>query len=410
MLGLIEVLVPVAGVLLTVVGVGLVGLSAYLLALTLAAIGAHVALPVRARLAPPRPGPAERRFAILVPAHDEELVIGRLLGSLGGLDYPGDRFDVCVVADNCTDATATIARAAGARVYERVSQTERAKGFALRWLLERLHAEGRAYDAFVVLDADTVVEPELLRRLDARLESGSQAIQVYYTVLNARASAVAGLRFAALAALHYLRPLGRARLGLSCGLKGNGMCFAAPVLDRFAWQWFTLAEDVEFHLALIRAGIRVDFAWETAVRADMPVTLQQARTQNARWERGRLQLLRSHVPRLLLDGVRQRSLLRIDAAIEQLIPPLSVPVLLSGLCLVVSLACGLGTAAALAGLSLVLLVGYLTAGLLLVRAPWRAYLALGSAPLYIAWKVGLYGQSLVSARAGAWIRTARVPQ
>ena len=123
--------------------------------------------------------------------------------------------------------------------------------------------------------------------MDARLEHGAQAIQAYYSVLNAADSPVAALRYAALAAVHYLRPLGRAALGLSCGLKGNGMCFSAGVLAQFSWRWFTLAEDVEFHLALVNAGARVEFAPETTVLADMPVTLAQASSQNQRWERGR---------------------------------------------------------------------------------------------------------------------------
>jgi cellulose synthase/poly-beta-1,6-N-acetylglucosamine synthase-like glycosyltransferase len=348
---------------------------------------------------------------VLVPAHNEELTIGRLLRSLARLEYPADKYDVCVVADNCEDRTAEIAAGLGARVYERVTRDERAKGFALRWLLERLAQEGQgpSYDAFVVLDADTVVQPDLLRRFDARLEAGSQVIQAYYTVLNARASAVAGLRFAALSALHYLRPLGRAALGLSCGLKGNGMCFSAGVLQRFDWRWYSLAEDVEFHLVLVREGVRVDFAWETSVMADMPVTLSQARTQNARWEQGRLQLVKTHVPRLMVEGFRKRSLVRLDAAFEQLIPPLSVPVVLAGGCLLGGVALGSTSVAVMAGLSLVGQLAYLAAGLALVRAPWRAYLALTSAPLYVAWKFMLYAQSLLSSRASAWIRTARVP-
>src|SRR5207248_5819279 len=157
------------------------------------------------------------------------------------------------------------------------------------------------------------------------LEAGSRVIQAYYSVLNPGESPTAALRFAALAALHYLRPLGRSTLGLSCGLKGNGMCFSMPILDRFDWRWFTLAEDIEFHLALVREGVRVDFAPETSVLADMPVAFGQATSQNARWERGRLHLLRHRVPGLLAEGVRRRSLLRLDAAAEQFIPPLSVP-------------------------------------------------------------------------------------
>ena len=376
-------------------------LAAYLLILTL--------LAAVAKRRPPTQGPGTRRFGVLIPAHNEELTIGRLLRSLTELDYPREGHEVCVVADNCTDQTADIARSFRARVYERFSETDRAKGFALRWLLERLAAESRAYDAFVVLDADAVVSQNLLRSFDARLQAGSQVIQAYYSVLNARASAVAGLRFAALAALHYVRPLGRSVLGLSCGLKGNGMCFAADVLDRFAWNWYTLAEDVEFHLALVREGIRVDFAWETSVLADMPVNLAQAQSQNARWERGRLQLLRTHVPKLILSGIRLRSPLRLDAAFEQLTPPLSVVVVASLGCCAAGIAANAHVAAVVAGLSLIAQLVYLAAGLALVRAPWQAYVALSSAPLYIAWKVGLYAQALLSARASAWERTARVP-
>ncbi len=389
-------LAVLAGVAVLTAGVALA--SAYVIFLTMVA--------ALARKSAPPPGPGQRRFAILVPAHNEEPVIGRLLRSLETLEYA--RYDVCVVADNCDDRTAEIARGYGAQVFERSSDTDKAKGFALRWLLEELH--GRDYDAFVVLDADTVVAPDLLSRFDARLESGSQAIQAYYTVLNAGASRIAGLRFAALAALHYVRPLGRSALRLSVGLKGNGMCFSAPVLERFAWSWFTLAEDVEFHLALVSAGLRVDFAWETWVKADMPVTLAQARSQNERWERGRLQLLKTYAPGLLIDGLRQLSFAKVDAAIEQLLPPLSVPVALGAVCCVVALSLGAAWLAVAAGLSVAAQLAYLAVGLAMVRAPVGAYMALWSAPLYVAWKVGVYAQSILASRASAWIRTARVPQ
>src|SRR5581483_11646634 len=240
---------------------GLAGLTGYLLALTGAAL-----LP--GRPCPPD-GPARRRFALLVPAHDEEASLGRLLTSTAALAYPADRYTVYVVADNCQDRTAEVARAGGARVEERFDQQEIGKGYALRWLLGRIRERGEAYDAYVVVDADTVVAPDLLRRFDAHFEAGSQVLQAYYTVLNVGESPLAALRYAALAAVHYLRPLGRRRLGLSCGLKGNGMAFAATVLEQVGWSWFTLAEDVELHLALVEAGYRVDFVPEATVLADM---------------------------------------------------------------------------------------------------------------------------------------------
>jgi cellulose synthase/poly-beta-1,6-N-acetylglucosamine synthase-like glycosyltransferase len=389
----------------------LTALVASIVVLELALVGYLLLLSVgtlAARIGPPKPSLGKRRFAILVPAHDEERVIARLLGSLNDLDYPRESFDVCVVADNCDDSTAGIARGLGAVVYERFTATEHAKGFALRWLLEQLEQEGRVYDAFVVVDADSILAPNFLQVMDGRLERGVRAIQAYYSVLNADQSAIAGLRYAALAAVHYLRPLGRSAFGLSCGLKGNGMCFDASIIREFTWRWFTLAEDVEFHLSLIERGIRVEFAPETWVRADMPVSFRQAASQNARWERGRLQLIRQHVPRLVWRGLRQRSVLQLDAAIEQLIPPLSVPF---GFGIVSVPAALLLDSAGLAVLAASCLIGYavyVIAALALVRAPWSIYITLSIAPMYIVWKIGLYGRSLLGARASAWVRTARV--
>lgn len=374
-------------------------LLSYLLFLTVSALLARPRDPVAATRV--------RRFAVLVPAHNEAGVIERVLTSLNRLDYPPESVDVCVVADNCDDATASIARALGARVYERFDDSQRAKGFALRWLIQQLELEDQTYDAFVVVDADSVLAENFLQSMNARLEGGAQAIQAYYAVLNPSHSSVAGLRFAALAAVHYLRPLGRASFGLSAGLKGNGMCFAASILKQFAWQWFTLAEDVEFHLALVEQGIAVEFAPETWVKADMPVTLGQAASQNARWERGRLQLIRQHVPRLLWLGVRQRSLVQVDAAAEQLIPPLSVPFALSVVAGVSAVLLGNLGLAAVAAVCLGGYVLYLLAALALVRAPFRIYLTLGMAPAYVLWKVGLYTRSLLSPRDTAWIRTSR---
>src|SRR5579864_9387356 len=386
---------------LVVVLVLQIALVAYLLLLAAAALVAKCR-PVRVTSA------KRRRFAVLVPAHNEELVIGRLLSSLEALDYPRDCFDVWVVADNCEDETASIARGFNVRVCERFSNTERAKGFALRWLIERLAGEDRDYDAFVIVDADSIVARDFLQCMNSRLARGARVIQAYYSVLNSHESATAGLRYAALAAVHYLRPLGRSVFRLSCGLKGNGMCFDAAILKEFTWRWFTLAEDVEFHLALVERGIRVEFEPGTWVKADMPVSLKQSSSQNARWERGRIQLIRQHVPRLVLGGLRRRSLLTLDAAAEQLIPPLSIPFALGAATIPAAFLLGsvplvLTVIGCLAGYAVYLLVA-----LALVGAPLRIYATLAMAPVYIGWKVGLYARSLIGSRSTAWVRTARV--
>ena len=395
---MIEPVRLVAGLALAPIAVAAALVGAYLIALTCAAF-------MRTRRLN-RAVSARRRFAILVPAHDEALVIGRLLASLASQAYPRDRYDVFVVADNCADATAAIARAAGAIVHERSSETERAKGYALRWLLERVRAHAH-YDAYVMFDADSVVSRRFLFRMNARLEGGSTVVQSYYQVLNSGASTMTALREAALASLHYVRPLGRANLGLSCGLKGNGMCFDAATLHDIGWRSTGLAEDVELHLALVREGHRVDFAPEALVRADMPTKREDATSQNLRWEAGRLSAARRDAFPLLIDGVRRRDLVRIDAAVEQLIPPLSIALALAMATAALGVGLRILPVVLLAAGGAAAIVVHVISGLIAVRAPARTYLALVSAPSYIVWKLLLYLRAVATPAEAPWVRTRR---
>lgn len=347
------------------------------------------------------------RFALLIPAHNEELLLPRLLDSLTRLDYPRDRCDIYVVADNCTDSTASVASRLGAQVHERRDEQAWGKGYALQWLLSRLQEGGPVYDAYVIVDADTVVSPNFLSVMNGHLARGDVAIQCYYGVLNSSDSWPAALRYAALALYNGLRPRGRDALGLSAGLRGNGMCFASSVIERFGWDAFTLAEDAEFHLRLVEAGVRVAYAPDATVLAEMPTSLRQARSQNVRWERGRLQMLRRFGPRLLRDGIARRDPVRLDAIAEQLVPPLSV---LTG---TVAAMCALTTilrAHAARRLAMAVLLGQITyvfTGLLLVKARLRAYLALLFAPLYVVWKLWVYAAAAMHLRDERWVRTER---
>lgn len=355
----------------------------------------------------PAPAQRRRRFAILIPAHDEEILLPRLLDSLNTLEYPRELYDVHVVADNCTDRTAALGVAGGATVHERGDDSLRGKGYALRWLLRQLQQRDASYDACVVFDADSVASPNFLVVMNAHLERGDVVIQAYYGVLNGEETWPAALRYVALALFNGLRPRGRDALGLSAGLRGNGMCFAAPIVERYGWEAFTLAEDAELHLQLVSAGIRVSYAADAVVLAEMPTTLRQARSQNVRWERGRLQMLRAFGPRLLAEGLRQRDLVRLDAVAEQLVPPLSV---LTGVTVCACLGTTLLRARAarrLAALVLLGQTGYVVAGLRLAKAGPRAYAALLWAPLYVAWKIWVYAVSAIGIRDERWVRTAR---
>lgn len=345
----------------------------------------------------------QHRFAILVPAHNEEGTLPRLLQSVNSLDYPDELYDTYVVADNCTDGTASVARRYGADARERHDPELRGKGHALRWLL----AQVPAHDAVIIVDADSTLSPNFLHVMNRHLTEGHPVVQAYYGVLNAAESWTSAIRFAAMVLFNDLRPRGRAALGLSAGLHGNGMCFAAWVLERFGWESFALAEDVEFHLKLVEAGLRVAYAPDAVVLAEMPVSLRQAETQNVRWERGRLQMLRAFAPSLVMRGLRTRNLTMIEALAEQVVPPLSVLTAVSVLFVPLTLLGRWRLPRALAILVLVGQLAYILTGLRLARAPRSIYLALLRAPLYILWKVWIYTMAAVHLRDNRWVRTTR---
>ena len=387
-----------AATLVTAIQAILAAMSGYLVLLVAASF-------LYRRSSPTPVARSQRRFAILVPAHDEEQVIGRLLESLERLRYPRELFGVHVVADNCSDGTALIARFRGAHVYERHDPSAPGKGQALRWLLDRL--ADAPYDAYVIVDADSVVSPAFLQAVAARLEEGSSAVQGYYGVLNPGESWVATLRALAFSLRHYTRRLGLAALGASAGLAGNGMVFAADLREAREWDAFGLTEDLELHLKLVESGVSVAFAPEAEVLSEMPTSLAQARSQNTRWERGRLALTRRYAPRLLTSGILRRDWPKLNAALELIIPPQSVQLLLTAAMLAASFALGLAVPVALGLAALAGQSAYVVGGLARARVRPRLWLALAYAPLYVLWKGHLYFRALLARRPLPWVRTPR---
>ena len=351
------------------------------------------------------------RFIFLVPAHNEEKLLPNLLNSLNALDYPAEHFAVHVVADNCTDHTAEVGRTCGATLHERFDQNLLGKGYALQWLLQRIEENKEPFDAAIILDADSVVSTNFLSVMNRHLANGERVIQAYYTVLHPERSWNTSLRYVALTALHYLRPLARMALGCSVGLKGNGMVFHRTIMRNHAWS-ASVTEDIEYHMSLILAGERVTFAREAVVWAEMPAELKDARTQNIRWEQGRLDMAQRYIPRLLkMAWTHQQpklpAFVYIDAAIEHMIPPFSI---VAGLSLLYLLMALFMQSASAIGLGIGLLVGqiaYFGAGLLLADSPRQVYIALLYAPLFVAWKIWLYLRILLGLDKQGWVRTAR---
>lgn len=381
---------------------------AYLAVITSAALIAQ-ARRRRRLFAPPTNPPT---FAILIPAHNEEALIGTLLESLEQQRYPRERYTVGVVADNCTDATAGVAAAAGAAVFERHDVTQRGKGYALSWLLDELERRGRRYDAYVVIDADSVVAPDFLAAMAAELARGARACQAQNTVLNTTEAPSTALRWLAMTLVNHVRPLGRNAIGGSSNLSGNGMCLSRALLARFPWRAFGLAEDYQYYLDIVAAGERVWYVPEAVVRSQMPGSFEQMRSQDVRWEAGSPEAPAGRLAlRLIRAGVRRRSITPIDAAAELLVPPLSS--LVAALLIVLLGAAVIGTTGERV-LGAVLLAGfalYVGSAFVMLRPGWAIYRALLYAPGYMAWK--LWVQVVLKRRRQTrdeWVRTVRPPK
>ena len=363
------------------------------------------------RRPPPRGGTPRLRFALVVPAHDEERGIGRTVKSLRALDWPAALRRVIVVADNCADRTAERAAAAGAEVLLRHDRTRLGKGHALAFAFEKILA-ARAADAVVVVDADSLAAPNLLQAFAARLEGGAEVVQAHYGVLNPDASWRTRLMAIAFTLFHRVRSQGRERMGLSAGLRGNGMCFSAGVLATVPHDACSRVEDVEYGLALAEAGHRVSFAAETTVVGEMVSTETPARSQRLRWEEGRRELRQREGGRLLRLAIARRDPVLLDAALDLFVPPLSRVVGGVAIGFAISLA-----ASASSGRLLLAAWGYAAAAAILVahvlRGWWssgtgaRGLAAMGMAPAYMAWKLLLRLRRRPGEDARAWIRTTR---
>ncbi|MFZ4395437.1 MAG: glycosyltransferase family 2 protein [Kiritimatiellia bacterium] len=358
------------------------------------------------------------RFLILIPAHNEELLLGGVLDRLRGLSYPASHTSMVVIADNCDDRTAAVAQQRGATVLERTDPVHRGKGQALNWAMrERLSAWAVPFDAVVIMDADSIVNPDFLWFLDEQLGRGYEALQGYYGVQNPLENWRTSLLTASLAAFHFLRPLGRDLLGLPCGLKGNGMCFSRRLVEQYGYPASSVVEDVELALFYLRQGVRVKFVPGAQVLGQMAVSARAAGTQRARWEGGRLALIRTQAWALLREGVRWRDAARLDGGIDLLVPPFSLlfaATALPALAVTTSWMCTRGllwtVTPVLWGGALVTEVAYVAAALALTRAPFAIYRALAAAPLFLMWKLTVYARMALASRrgvSGEWVRTER---
>jgi len=348
----------------------------------------------------------EEPFAltVVIPAHNEKLNIARCVRSIFAADAAGVDLSVVVVADNCTDQTASVARTAGARVLERFDTSQRGKGYALHFAFETL--SGTNTQAFAIIDADTEVERNFLIETAAAFRSGADATQCRYLVRNPGSSIRTRLMGLTLAAYNVLRPRGRSNLGLSAGLYGNGFALSAETLRAVPYIAYSVVEDLEYHLALLRSGRRVTFIDSTTVYADMPAAGPGVESQRARWEGGRLGMACVQLPRLLKLIARLNFRL-VEPCLDLLLLPLAFHVILLLAILPTPSLMVRGFAEA----GILIAVFHLVVSAFVVGHGFRDLAALASAPFYIAWKIVLIPRVIQASRKNAeWVRTERVAE
>ena len=359
---------------------------------------------VRRRVVPPQKEREDFSLAVIVPAHNEELLIARCVASLFASAANGTRCSVIVVADNCTDKTADRAREAGARVLNREDASRRGKGFALRFAFDTLMPEG--FDAFLIVDADSIVSANLVPEIVKGLMAGAEAIQARYRVAQDLDSNRHRLMDIALLAFNVLRPRGRSGWGLSAGIFGNGFAVSRQTLLDVPYSAESIVEDLEYHLLLVSARKKVWFADAATVYGDMPNDADAQSSQRARWEGGRVRVALSWIPRLV-SGIREGNFSLLETLLELLTLPLAY------LAVIALVLCALPFPAfrCYGAFLIVLLLVHVSCAIMLGGNRRKSIAALATAPVYVIWKLTRLGAILRAATPQAqWLRTPRASE
>ncbi|MBE9009366.1 glycosyltransferase family 2 protein [Pseudanabaenaceae cyanobacterium LEGE 13415] len=347
------------------------------------------------------------RIAVLIPAHNEEAGLEITLSDIVPQLQSGDR--LIVVADNCTDATAEIARQQGAIVLEREDLTQRGKGYALDYGLRYLADEPP--DVVIVIDADCRIEPAAIATLTQTAIEQNRPVQATYLMQKpAQPSAKDSVSAFAFTMKNLVRPLGLWRLGLPCLLTGTGMAFPWATIQAVNFASGHLVEDMKLSVDLTIAGYPPVYCPAVQVIGTLPQQQSATQSQRTRWEHGHLQSILLYVPALIKAAIKKLSLAAIVLAIELSVPPLSLFVMSWMGVSAIALLWGVFTGFWIAGIFAIVAGTCLIATVLAAWSkfgrkdlPLKELLAI---PFYIVWKIPVYLRFLTRPQQ-AWIRTAR---
>ena len=254
----------------------------------------------------------DHRFMAIIPAHNEEMVVGNLIESLKRQDYNKELYDIYVIADNCTDNTAKIAREAGAIVYERFDPNKKTKGYALDWFLKQKIQEDAPYDAFFVFDADNIVDKNFIKNMNKKLCQGEEVVQGYRDIKNPSDNWITAGYALFYWTMHRFYHLARYNLGLSPLLNGTGFMVKFDIVKPQGWDTVTLTEDIEFSLKRIIQGKRLGWATDAIVYDEQPTGFKQSWSQRSRWTVGHMQCIKEYTKSLAVAAKENKTMMNFD--------------------------------------------------------------------------------------------------
>ncbi len=274
----------------------------------------------------------KKKFALVVAAHNEEMVIGKIIESLEALDYPKNLYDIFIIADNCTDNTAKIAKTYdGVYVCERNVPDKRGKGYALEWMFSKLFNMDKDYDAIAIFDADNLVSKNFLKEMNYKMLKGYKVVQGYIDSKNPNDSWITGSYSIAFWTANRLFQLARANLGLSNQIGGTGFCMDSETLKELGWGATCLTEDLEFTCKLVLNGHKVGWAHNARVYDEKPLTLKQSWNQRKRWMQGFADVSSRFFPKLIKKAFKERSFVALDCALYTVQPFVTLLLALSAI-------------------------------------------------------------------------------
>ena len=252
------------------------------------------------------------KFMAIIPAHNEETVVRNLIESLKKQTYDKNLYDIYVIADNCTDRTAKVARDAGAIVLERFDPEHKTKGYALQWFLKQKIEENADYDAFFVFDADNIVDKDFIVNMNKKLCQGEDVVQGYRDIKNPTDNWITAGYALFYWTMHRLYHLARYNIGLSPLLNGTGFMVKFDVVKPNGWETETLTEDIEFSLKRIIKGKKLGWATDAIVYDEQPTSFKQSWSQRSRWTVGHMQCLKTYTGQLYQATRKNKTLMNFD--------------------------------------------------------------------------------------------------